>query len=439
MGYKMASRKIKLPVLNTTRNLGYAKCIAKIPEYGRITDPDFIYLLCATQYSLIVLFEDPFELFSILYGITDLRKKVLLHIKKNRKYYQEVSKTYLNLKKIDLIHWIASMTITTLPVDELCLYALCIYLNLHVTVDYLGGIWSTLDIPNIQHDLAVILSDLHLAYRGFWTYGLLCKNMNLRTIGKRLMEHKIQANQNILVRANATVLLRCVEEWNALAEKLVNDGLSSLKPFSSPDSDDTEIYDTAQYAEANSDSTETYDIDEQVIGTITYSNTKLLFKCPIKSCNIRCETRKKISSHYKQSHRKIHKCGYRHRIYSTPYSLLQHSYKHKILKNRFMCKCSEVFPFKSQLRIHKIKHTKKLTNLCTECGIPFKQRHDMLKHLRSHTAEELSCEHCDYAGNIINLKAHQKQHNSKYNIKCDLCKESFKHRMSHWRHKRICR
>ena len=80
--------------------------------------------------------------------------------------------------------------ITTLPVDELCLYALCIYLKLHVTVDYLGGIWSTLDIPNIQHDLAIILSDLHLAYRGFCTYGLLCKNVNLRTIGNNLWNIK---------------------------------------------------------------------------------------------------------------------------------------------------------------------------------------------------------------------------------------------------------
>ena len=261
----MASSKIKSLFLNTTRNLGYAKYIAKIPEYRRITDPDFIYLPCATQYSLVVLFEDPFELFSILYGITDLHKNVLLHIKKNRKYYHEVSKTYLNLKNIDLVHWIASMMITTLPVDELCLHAICTYLNLHVTVDYLGGIWSTLDIPNIQHDLAVLLSDLHLAYRGYCTYGLLCKNVHLQKIGKRLMEHKIQANQDILVKPNAAVLLRWVEEWNALAEKLVNDEVSSLKPFSSPDSDDTEIYDIAQYVEVDSDSTEMYEIDEQII------------------------------------------------------------------------------------------------------------------------------------------------------------------------------
>ena len=78
----MASNKINLPILNTTRNLGYTKYITKIPEYRSITYSDFIYLPCANQYSLIVLFEDPFELFRIIYGITDLRQKVLLHIKK---------------------------------------------------------------------------------------------------------------------------------------------------------------------------------------------------------------------------------------------------------------------------------------------------------------------------------------------------------------------
>ena len=291
----------------------------------------------------------------------------------------------------------------------------------------------------MQHDLAVLLSDVHLAYRGNCTYGLLYKNIHLWTIGKRLMDHKLQINQDILVKPNAVVLLRRVEEWIALAKKLVKDELPSHKSLSSPDSDDTEIYDISKYAEADSDSTEIYEIDEQIVGTITYNTTKLSFRCPIKLCNIRCETRKKISIHYKQSHKKINKCRYCHKTYTTPYSLTQHSYKNKNLKNRFVCKCGELFPFKSQLMIHKIKHTRKLTNSCTECGIPFKYHHDMLKHLRSHTAEELSCADCDYVGNIINLKAHQKQHNPKYDIKCTLCKESFKHRMSHWQHKLICR
>ena len=111
----MASSKIKSSLLNTTRNLEYINHITKIPEYRRITNEEFIYLPCAIDYSLVVLFEDPFELFSILYGITDLRKNVLSHIKENRKYYQDVSKTYLSLKKIDFVHWIASMMINTLP------------------------------------------------------------------------------------------------------------------------------------------------------------------------------------------------------------------------------------------------------------------------------------------------------------------------------------
>ena len=309
---KMASDKITTPLLNTTRNLGYIRHITKIPEYRSITYSDYIYLPCANQYSLIVLFENPFELFSILFGITDLHQKVLLHIKKNRKYYLEVSKSFLNLKKLDLIHWIASMMTNKLPVDELCLHAMCTYLNLHVTVDYLGGIWTTLDIPNVQHDLAILLSDLHLAYRGSCNYGLLCKNAHLQTIGKQLMDYKIQTNQNTWMKLKTTVLLRRVEEWNPTAEKLVNDELSSLKLSSSLDSDNTEIYDITHYVEADSDSTELYEIDERIIGIITYSTTKLLFKCPMKSCKIRCKTQKKISNHYRQFHKKINKCRYCH-------------------------------------------------------------------------------------------------------------------------------
>ena len=180
----MASNKSSMPILNTTRNLEYVKKITKIPEFRKVTHSDYCLLPCANQYSLVVLYENLFDLFSIIYGIKDLHQKVLLHIKQNRKYYLEVSKSYLNSKKLDLVHWIANMMTNNLPADELCLHAMCTYMNLHITVDFLGGIWTTLDIPNIQHDLAMTLSDIHLAYRGFCKYGLLCKNAELQTIGK---------------------------------------------------------------------------------------------------------------------------------------------------------------------------------------------------------------------------------------------------------------
>ena len=187
----MVSNKSSIPVLITTRNLGYTKNITKIPEYRSVSHSDYILLPCADQYSLIVLYENPFELLNIIYGIMDLHHKVLLHIKKKRKYYLKVSKSYLSSKKLDLVHWIANMMTKNLPVDELCLHAMCTYMKLHITVDYLDRIWTTLDIPNIQHDVAMLLSDIHLAYRGFCKYGLLCKNVHLQTIGKQLMDYKL--------------------------------------------------------------------------------------------------------------------------------------------------------------------------------------------------------------------------------------------------------
>ena len=91
----MASSKPSKPILNTTRNLEYVKNITKIPEYRKVTHSDYILLPCVNQYSLIVLYENPFDLLGILYRIKDLHQKVLLHIKHNRKYYLEVSKSYL--------------------------------------------------------------------------------------------------------------------------------------------------------------------------------------------------------------------------------------------------------------------------------------------------------------------------------------------------------
>ena len=278
----MASSKLKSSYLNTTRNLEYIDHITKIPEYRRITNEEFIYLPCAVDYSLVILVEDPFELFSILYRIRDLRKNVLSHIKKNRKYYHDVSKMYLSLKKIDFVHWMASMMVNTLPVDELCLHAICTYLNIHITVDYLGGLWSTLNIPNAQHDLAVVLSDIHLAYRGNCTYGLLCRKINLRTIGKLLMEHKLRTRHESLIKPNAVVLLRRIDEEYPSTRKLVNEEFSSHEYSLLSDSDETEIYDMANYAEVDSDSTEIYEVNEQIIGTITYSTCQTTLQVSIK-------------------------------------------------------------------------------------------------------------------------------------------------------------
>ena len=91
---------------------------------------------------------------------------------------------------------------------------------------------------------------------------------------------------------------------------------------------------TVRYEANDSDDTEIYSMEEKIIGTIwTLDNEKIkpqkreqklmtnkliktlktcnriiLFKCPIKGCNIRKENRKKVNEHYKQKHKRKFKC-----------------------------------------------------------------------------------------------------------------------------------
>ena len=160
----MATSRLTTPQIKTTRSLGYIKVITKIPEFRKVECTDYHLLPCANDHSLVVIYDSPFDIVGVIYGIKDLCQKVLTHIKQNWKYYTEVGNSYLNLKKLDLLNWIVSMMMRNLPADELCLHAISTYLNLHITVDYHGGFWTTLNIPNIHHDLATILSDVHLAY-----------------------------------------------------------------------------------------------------------------------------------------------------------------------------------------------------------------------------------------------------------------------------------
>ena len=292
-------------------------------------------------------------------------------------------------------------------------------------------------------------SDVHLAYRGQCRYGLLCKNVDLKTIGRKLMDNKIQNNQNLTKKLELVIPLHRVEEWKTSAEKLLNEEisleLSKLDMYSTGtisllnaeenniDSDSTELYEMYEN-NTDSDSTEHY-----WNYLLLYFYLTIAIQMPSENLQNKRKNMEGISDHYRHSHNKVNKCKLCQRKYSTPYSLMQHLYKHYKLKNRYVCKCGATFLFWSQLKIPKLKHTMKLNNPCTECSLPFKHYHDMLKHLRSHIAKEYSCDHCNYTGTKINLKAHRTQHDPHHIIKCKLCNEAFKHRMSLWRHEKKCR
>ena len=98
----------------------------------------------------------------------------------------------LNSKKLRLIDWLASMLYDDLPADKLCVHACSTYLNIHITIDFHHGLWTTLALPHINHDLLTLLSDIHLVYRGHCRFNLLCKNSELGTKGRRLLLKKIK-------------------------------------------------------------------------------------------------------------------------------------------------------------------------------------------------------------------------------------------------------
>ena len=155
----------------------FSTTIKKIPEFWKVGEHDFHCLPCSNDYSLVTIHSDLFKILEGLFDQKDLKKKVLSHIKKHRKYYSMVSQSYLSRKKLLLATWLAWMMNNDLPANEICIHACGTYLDIHITVDYHLGIWTTLNLQEISHNLAVGLSDVHLAHRGSGTYSYLCKKL----------------------------------------------------------------------------------------------------------------------------------------------------------------------------------------------------------------------------------------------------------------------
>ena len=136
---------------------------------------------------------DLFTILSILFGIENLRAKVLSHIRRNWKYYHQTAKTYLHQKTLSLIEWLIQMnTFQQIPADEICLHACGTYLNIHISVLYIGGMWMTWDMPTASLNLLTELCDVQLAYMGNNTYNLLCKQNDLKTKARKLFNHKAE-------------------------------------------------------------------------------------------------------------------------------------------------------------------------------------------------------------------------------------------------------
>ena len=170
---KMATNITKLPQIETSRSLEYTRNVVKIPERLSVGEGEYHQLQCSNTHSLVVIYDDLFKILGAIYNNLDLCDEVLMHIKTNRRYYADVGEKLLKSKKLKMINWLSSMLYNDLPAGELCVHACSTYLNIHITIDYHHGFWSTLDLPNTNHDLVTLLLDIHLVYRGYCQFNLL--------------------------------------------------------------------------------------------------------------------------------------------------------------------------------------------------------------------------------------------------------------------------
>ena len=151
----------------------------KIPEHLSVNEDEQHQLKCSNTHSLVVIYNDFFKILGAIYQKQELCDEVLNHVKNNQRYYAMVGEKLLNSKKLRLIDWLASMLYDDLPSDELCVHVCSTYLNIHITIDFHHGLWTTLALPHTNHDLLTLLSDIHLVYQGHCRFNLLCTNSEL--------------------------------------------------------------------------------------------------------------------------------------------------------------------------------------------------------------------------------------------------------------------
>ena len=241
----------------------------------------------------------------------------------------------------------------SIPADELLVFTCSVYLNIHITVDFLTGLRSTLDILDISHNLAVALLDVHLAYRGNCNFSLLCKNSELHTKARKLFNrnhlnhHIVEKERQVSIhhlddericpevkkfttdKDYVSRYLDTQSQHKYLSVKLTQlENMKNLLVYKS----------TLSTNYADSEDTEIYELEERTIGTLTFINnteetlplnvkiikntTKIAkkessqvprnknsnFKCSITKCQTYAKTRKEIDLHYKTVHKSMNYC-----------------------------------------------------------------------------------------------------------------------------------
>ena len=167
------------------------------------------------------------------------------------------------------------------------------------------------------------------------------------------------------------------------------------------------------------------------VGIIKHKR-KRTCKCPI--CLKRYPSQGELNQHYRQVHDKI-KCPDCPMVFTTPLSLQRHQYAHSL--PRFHCRCGKGFYFLAELKVHKLKHRRTCTAICSYpgCTKSYFSQADWAKHAHTHLKIIWNCDRCDYTTNDERLlKSHKRKHKQKVKYTCSHCGRGFVYHTQWARH-----
>ena len=152
-------------------------------------------------------------------------------------------------------------------------------------------------------------------------------------------------------------------------------------------------------------------------------------------CNKNYDTLHGLNNHHENTHPPVN-CDVCNRVFSTPNSLIHHSYTH--LEQSFHCdQCEKLFPFKSQMENHVSVHTQAVKHRCDKCGKEFVRTGEYNIHMRGHSNIRIHCpiDGCEYETvDVRNLTSHKKSHTKRISVYCKICGEGFVYHEQRKRH-----
>ena len=165
----------------------------------------------------------------------------------------------------------------------------------------------------------------------------------------------------------------------------------------------------------------------------TVVNGTIYYICSL--CDRKYDTLHGLNNHHAKTHPPVN-CDVCNRQFSTPNSLIHHSYTH--LEQSFHCdQCDKSFPFRSQLENHVAAHTQEIKHTCEKCGKHFVRTGEYNIHMRGHSNIRIQCpvDGCDYETvDARNLTSHKKSHTKKISVYCKTCGKGFVYHEQRKRH-----